>query len=125
MAAQKGKGSVIRAIDVSQYQGVIDWNQVQAEIAMIKVSGGDNGLYYDARATSNYINAKAAGKAVGMYHFAGGGQPEEEADFFIRACSPLEQDDVMVLDWEIQHPNPVEWCRRFIQHVIDKTGVRP
>ena len=28
-------------------------------------------------------------------------------------------------DWEVRHPNPVEWCRIFIQTVIDKTGVRP
>jgi hypothetical protein len=30
---------------------------------------------------------------------------------------------VLVLDWEVQHPNPVEWCRVFAQHVHDLTNV--
>lgn len=87
------------------------------------MSGGDDGLYYDSKASQNYRGAIAAGKAVGMYHFAGGGDPIAEAEYFLRACSPLAENDVLVLDWEIQHANPVEWCRAFIQHIKDKTGV--
>ena len=115
----------MRAIDCSQWQGQINWDAVNTEIAIIKMSGGDAGLYYDSQASRNYAEAKRTGKAVGMYHFAGGTDPVGEADFFIRAVSPLEENDVLVLDWEVRHPNPVEWCRIFIQTVIDKTGVRP
>ena len=115
----------MRALDVSQWQGQINWNAVPSEIALIKMSGGDAGHYYDSKASLNYNNAKAAGKAVGMYHFAGATDPIAESDFFIRACSPLEENDVLVLDWEVSHPNPVEWCRVFIQHVKDVTGVIP
>lgn len=114
------------AIDVSRWQGDIDWPSVTAPIAIIKMTGGDDGLYVDSKANRNYYGAKAAGKAIGMYHFAGGHDAVNEADFFIAACSPLEQDDVMVLDWELNgHPDPVGWCTAFVRRVKERTGVTP
>lgn len=117
--------SHIEAIDVSQYQGDINWNQVSQPIAIIKMSGGDAGLYFDSKANANYYNAVAAGKAVGCYHFAGGTDPTTEADYFIKACTPLAQNDVLVLDWEVSNPDPVGWCNTFVNRVHDKTGVWP
>jgi len=115
----------VDAIDVSQYQGNIDWNSVPQPIAIIKMSGGDAGLYTDSKANQNYYGAKAAGKAVGGYHFAGGGDPANEADFFVAAMSPLEENDVLVLDWEIEHADPVGWCNTFVNRVHERTGVWP
>lgn len=115
--------SYVPALDVSQQQGDINWSLVDRPITLIKMSGGDAGLYTDNRATANYYGAKAASKAIGMYHFAGGGDPGNEADFFISACSPLEEDDVMILDWELPHNDPVGWCKTFRDRVHDRTGV--
>lgn len=114
--------------DVSQWQGNIDWGAYPYPIVVMKMSGGDgpNGsLYTDSKANANYYGAKAAGKAIGMYHFAGGGDPVNEADFFVAACSPLEENDVMVLDWEIPHNDPVGWCWAFVSRVHERTGVWP
>jgi GH25 family lysozyme M1 (1,4-beta-N-acetylmuramidase) len=114
------------AIDCSKYQGVIDWTTVAAPIALIKMGGGDDGLYTDPQANRNYYGAKAAGKAIGMYYFAGGNDPTNEADFFLSLCSPLEDDDVLILDWELDHhPDPVNWCRIFIQRLIDRGAPIP
>jgi len=113
------------AIDCSQWQGTINWGAVPQPIAIIKMSGGDAGLYTDSKANANYYGAKNAGKAIGMYHFAGGGNAQNEADFFVAACSPLEKDDVLVLDWEIPHANPVAWCLAFVNRVHERTGVWP
>lgn len=115
-------------VDTSRWQGDIDWNAVkQAGIqgAILKISGGDDGLYYDSKATQNYYGAKSATLLVGGYHFAGGTDPIAEADFFVAGMSPLEDGDVMVLDWELNNytGNPVEWCRQFAVRVHDKTGV--
>lgn len=117
--------SYLQAVDISQWQGVIDWTRVPAPIAVIKMSGGDSGLYLDSKANANYYGAKNAGKAVGMYHFAGGQDATNEADFFIAACSPLAEDDVLCLDWEIPHNDPVGWCKTFTNRVHDRTGVWP
>ena len=68
-----------RYIDVSRYQGVIDWAQVKAagyRGAMLKtvstnhkLSKRADGLYIDPTFETNYRNARAAGLDVGVYYY--------------------------------------------------------
>ena len=68
-----------RYIDVSRYQGAIDWAQVAAagyKGAMLKtvstnrkLSKRADGLYIDPTFETNYRNAKAAGLDVGIYYY--------------------------------------------------------
>ena len=68
-----------RYIDVSRYQGAIDWAQVAAagyKGAMLKtvstnhkLSKQADGLYIDPTFEDNYRNAKAAGLDVGVYYY--------------------------------------------------------
>lgn len=68
-----------RYIDVSRYQGEIDWAQVAAagyKGAMLKtvstnrrLSKRADGLYIDPTFEANYRNAKAAGLDVGVYYY--------------------------------------------------------
>ena len=68
-----------RYIDVSRYQGAIDWAQVVAagyKGAMLKtvstnhkLSKRADGLYIDPTFEDNYRNAKAAGLDVGVYYY--------------------------------------------------------
>lgn len=68
-----------RYIDVSRYQGKIDWAQVAAagyKGAMLKtvstnrkLSKRADGLYIDPVFEANYRNAKAAGLDVGVYYY--------------------------------------------------------
>jgi len=110
--------------DISQWQGNYDMNNGDPAIA-IKMSGGDAGTYYDSKASLNYIHAVAAGKVVIGYHFAGGTDPIAEADFFVRSMSPLAEDDVLCLDWEVSHPDPVGWCTQFVNQVHLRTNTWP
>lgn len=117
-----------KAIDVSHWQGDIDWQAVKnsgVEIAIIKVTGGDAGLYVDSKVGVNYANARNVGLAYGTYHFAGGGDPITEADYFCRTVSPLDEGQVLLLDWEVNVPDPVGWCWQFVSHVHDRLGVWP
>lgn len=113
----------VPAIDISQWQGNVNFAGVPQEIVIMKMSGGDNGLYYDSKASQNYSGAKAAGKAVAGYHFAGGTDPVAEAQQFLRAMSPIATEDVFVLDWEVQHANPVAWCQQFVEFIHAQAGV--
>ena len=64
----------VRGIDVSHWQGAIDWAKVKAsgiQFAIIKSGGSDAGFYTDPRWEENYRNAKANGIAVGAYYFVG------------------------------------------------------
>jgi lysozyme len=111
--------------DISQWQGDYNMAADPNPAIAIKMSGGDAGLYYDSKAALNYAHAVAAGKVVIGYHFAGGTDPIAEADFFIRAMSPLAENDVLCLDWEVHHSDPVGWCTQFVNHVHAVTGVWP
>jgi len=66
--------SEYKGIDVSRWQGHIDWARVKAagiQFAIIKAGGSDAGFYTDPRWKENYRNAKANGIAVGAYYFVG------------------------------------------------------
>lgn len=63
-----------KGIDVSRYQGVIDWKKVQEdgiEFAIIKAGGSDDGFYTDSKYETNYNNAKAVGMPIGAYYIVG------------------------------------------------------
>ena len=61
----------IKGIDVSKYQGNIDWKKVKdsgIEFAMIRLlSSNNNGPYIDPYFEQNYNNAKSVGIKVGAY----------------------------------------------------------
>ena len=66
--------SEYKGIDVSRWQGAIDWAKVKAvgnQFAIIKAGGSDAGFYTDPRWEENYRKAKANGIAVGAYYFVG------------------------------------------------------
>jgi len=113
---------VILFHDISQWQNNYDMNDGNPAIA-IKMGGGDAGLYFDSKASANYYNAVQAGKIPMGYWFAGGNNPIDEAKKFLQAMSPLAENDLMILDWEIQHADPVGWCRDFTTYIHDQTGV--
>lgn len=115
--------SYVRAKDISRWQGA--WQETGEPIVLIKIGGGDSGLYYDSRATEDWNGAVADGRAVGGYWFAGGGNPSAEAAFFLKGMAPRVENDVYALDWEIQHADPVGWCAEFMQYVHDQVGVWP
>jgi hypothetical protein len=116
---------MIPAKDISKYQGA--WQDTGEPIVMIKMSGGDDGLYMDSNAATNYSGAAAAGRAVGGYHFAGNTNAVAEATYFMQAMSPLAENDVYALDWELPvgTAGAVEWCQTFMQTIHDKIGVWP
>ncbi len=60
----------VRGVDVSAYQGVIDWQTLAGEgisFAYIKATEGSN--HVDARAEYNLVEAKKTALRVGAYHF--------------------------------------------------------
>lgn len=94
-----------QGIDVSDWQGYIDYNQVRAsgiEVVYIKASQGRDikDPYFDI----NYENAKANGLKVGFYHFLTATNTEEaeqEAQFFAYVISGKEADCKLAMDYEI------------------------
>lgn len=119
---------MLKGVDVSRYQGQINWDLLKSEVdfAIIKASGGDDGLYQDGLFSRNKSEARRVGILHGFYHFAGGvHSPEEEADHFINTIGGLEQGEIIVLDFEIHIGNAVDFCKRFLDHCKARTGFPP
>lgn len=97
-------------VDVSSYQGQIDWEQVRSAgftFAIIRVGGrgyGEEGrLYADETAQQNYTGAKAAGLKVGAYFFSQAineYEAREEAEFALEQIDGWELDLPLAYDWE-------------------------
>lgn len=107
-----GKGSVLSGIDVSSWNGYIDFNRVKragTEFVFIRVGcrgyGTSGNIKEDLNFKSNIVNAKNAGLKVGVYFFSQALTPEEascEADFIIDRIKPYRNmiDLPVVMDYE-------------------------
>lgn len=72
--------SVYKGIDVSKWQGRINWNLVKADgvqFAMLRATYGWDKDNVDVLFKTNYENAKKLGIAVGAYHYSYARTPEE------------------------------------------------
>lgn len=69
-------GPTVTGIDVSKWQGPIDWNAVVNDpqrVTFAIVRAGD-GLHLDSRAVENLTGADRAGLATGAYHYFRGAE---------------------------------------------------
>ena len=100
-------------VDVSQYQGDIDWESVRAsgvEFAIIRLGlrgyGQEGRMREDTCARQNLAGAKAAGLKIGAYFFSQAlsiQEVDEEIQFILDILSDTgaELSMPIVLDWEI------------------------
>lgn len=108
-------GQSVLGVDVSVYQGQIDWQQVAdagVEFAMIRIGGRGYGaegvLYEDDFAGANYEGARAAGLKVGVYFFSqavSADEAREEAAYVLERIAGWELDMPVVFDWEYMGEN--------------------
>ena len=93
----------VRGVDVSVYQGQIDWNTLAEQrisFAFIKATEGSSSE--DPNFQRNWEQARQSGLRVGAYHFfsfdSGG---DSQAENFIRAVEPVEGMLPPVVDVEL------------------------
>ena len=98
----------MKGIDVSKWQGVINWNAVKAsgiQFAILKAGGSDKGFYKDPYFERNYAGARNAGIHVGAYYFVGPGckskaDGEADARRFLAFLSGKQFDMPVYIDFE-------------------------
>lgn len=97
-------------VDVSAYQGNIDWKKVKQsgiDFAIIRLGYrgyGSGKLVKDDYAVKNLEGARAAGLKVGAYFFSQAltiGEADEEIAFMMDVLDGFLPDMPLVLDWEI------------------------
>lgn len=129
-------------IDVSHFQGVIDWNQVYAGGRTFAFVRATHGSINDTKFLANIVGARDAGVLAGAYHFAvpvydanydmPGADPETEATRFLARARDFIVPGYLrpVLDVELgggQTPvgaaNLSAWSNAWIDSVERQTGV--
>jgi RHS repeat-associated protein len=126
----------VEGIDVSQFQGSVNWTQVRGagkEFAFIRATRGNATL--DTQLTTNTAGAWAAGMLAGVYHTAepdlATGDATAEASFFLANAKPY-----MGAGWmrpvvgvergsELGAAGLSQWVNDFSNVVYTATGIRP
>ncbi len=93
----------LKGIDVSQWQGAIDWAMVQADGYSFAVVKATEGLsLVDPEFAANWAGAKAAGLVRGAYHFCRPelGNARQQAQHVVNTVGTLEAGDILALDLE-------------------------
>lgn len=93
-----------QGIDVSGWQGTIDYAQVRnAGIEVVYMKASEGSSFIDPYFNQNYTNAKANGLKVGFYHYLTARSTEEairEARFFVSVISGKIPDCRLAMDFE-------------------------
>lgn len=104
-----GKYKASRGVDVSSYQGDIDWQQVSdrgVSFAIIRAGGtyyGSGELYEDDNLLKNIDGARAAGLRVGVYFFSQAideAEARREASYVVTLLEGRKLDLPVFFDWE-------------------------
>ena len=130
------KGYDIHGIDVSRYQGNINWkevkemeiNGVKIGFAFIKATEGEKNR--DPQFKRNWRHARSQNMPKGAYHFyIPGVNPERQANNFIKNVSLQKGDLPPVLDIEISRNVSVTQMQKDVKRwlaIVEKNyGIKP
>ena len=110
------------------FSGSADWivTDPHAQGTIVKVSQGTG--YLNPKYQYQYSLAKNAERLLGLYHYAGGGNPVAEANYFLAHIQDKLGQAVLAVDWE-QYQNvawgDTTWVRQFVDEIHRQTGIWP
>lgn len=119
----------LNGIDTASYQkDLVPKKMTTTHFVIVKFTQGT--WYVNPYRVAQYDGSKAAGKLLGSYHYGEGGNPVEEARFYVRTLGVRVGECILAIDWEGRN-NPtfgsgkdVEWVYQFCEEVYRLTGVR-
>lgn len=121
-----------QGIDVSHYQGLVNWKSVKAtgiSFAIAKATGGTE--FVDSQFNNNWHGMREAGLIRGAYHFFYANEdPIAQAEHFLQTVSSLSAYDLPpLLDVELTEHVPTETivagALAWMRHVEQKLGKKP
>ena len=118
-------------IDVSHWQGTIDWAKVKAAGKSFVIAKATEGIgWEDASYDKFKAGAKAQGLTFGAYHFArpGSNDPVKEADWFVDTMGLQRGMLIPTLDLErtggLGTTALTNWVKAWLQRVDQRLGVK-
>ena len=125
---------MLNGIDVSRWQGSVDWAKVRTTSVRFVIMRATKGrAYVDETFAANEAGATANHIVVGAYHratpSAAPGDAVAEADHFVAVARNAPGDLVPSLDIEetggLAPPKLQAWVRTWLERVRSRIGVRP
>ncbi len=121
-----------QGIDVSHWQGTIDWAEVKASGRTFAFAKATEGIgFEDSSYDENRVGAMAAGMKFGAYHFArpGSNDPVAEADWFVDTAKLQHGMLLPVLDLELtgglSSAALTSWVKAWLARVDQRIGAKP
>lgn len=126
---------LLNGIDIASHQAGIDVANVSADFVFIKATQGT--WYKNQLPSKGYDYAAwgdktlASGRLLGFYHYAEGGDPLKEAEYFYNAIKAYKGRAAVALDWEGQDNKlfgtgfDVQWCKRFLDRIAELMEAKP
>jgi len=129
-AGPVGAATPIHGIDVSGWQGPVNWGAVRQSGRQFAFAKATEGVtFVDSTFAANRVGMAGAGLALrGFYHFA---RPDRnsaaaEAAHFLATVGPLGPGEVAVLDLEVAPSAGVsDWAAQWLALVAQGTGRTP
>lgn len=123
----------LNGVDIASYQKDMQCGKVDADFIIVKATQGVS--YTNPNFRKQARDTYAAGKLLGLYHYATGCGANAEADYFLENAKEFLSHAILCLDWEHNEKggqNPifgtageVQYCRTFANRIHEKCGVWP
>jgi len=125
-------GATVEGIDVSSWQGNIDWTQVAGAGKVFAIARIGDGLSHDSYFAQNWAGIKNAGMIRGAYqYFRTGDDPGAQADIVVAAVGVLGPGDLPVTI-DVEEPSPSvgpaaynQAIHTWVDRVQQGTGKKP
>ncbi|MDD7384733.1 MAG: GH25 family lysozyme [Actinomycetaceae bacterium] len=116
---------MLHGIDISHYQAGLNVAGTGADFIICKATEGTGWVDQTMRGFAQAT--LTAGKLLGLYHFASGGNPRSEAEHYVSTVRPYIGRAILILDWEPTRHDLQDhaWVRAWLDEVYRLTGVRP
>lgn len=116
----------MNGIDIASHQSGINLMVVPGDFVIVKATQSTGYVNPDFKRA--FEQGLAAGKRMGIYHYAGGGNPQREARHFLNIARPYIGKAILCLDWERTQNASFgygddAWCKSFLDYVRAETGV--
>jgi GH25 family lysozyme M1 (1,4-beta-N-acetylmuramidase) len=126
-------GTWLEGIDVSHWQGTINWASVAPYKQFAIMKATESTIYVDSQYATNHASARANGIRTGAYHFAQpsttAGEAVAEADWFTSHANLQAGDLNPALDLEVANGLSTTalqtWVKTWLDRVYATTGMRP
>lgn len=120
----------LNGVDIANYQaGINIAAMTTTDFVIVKATQGK--WYTSPSFVKQYSDAKSAGKLLGIYHYAEGGDYKAEADYFLKTIGDRVGEAILCLDWE-DTDNPTfnsgkdnAWIKNWCDYIAKKTNVNP